>query len=424
VPAKKILIVGAGPGGLTAALHLQRAGFDVTLYESVPAMRPLGVGLNLLPHAVRELTILGLAERVAAMAIEPAELAYYNKHGQLIWREPRGVAAGYRWPQFSVHRGRLQLLLFEAVGERLGAGKVRTGRHLESVTQDAEGVTARFIDRNTGQVVDEARADILIAADGIHSAVRRQFYPDEIAPPFSGRMLWRAVSEAPPFLTGRSMIMAGHANQKFVAYPIDPETAKRGRSLVNWIAELWVGGDKAPIPRDWNRRAEKARFAPPFAGWRFDWLDVPALIEAAEAVYEFPLVDRDPVPRWSFGRVTLLGDAAHPMYPVGSNGASQAILDAAALTEALSAETDPAAALRAYEARRLAPTSTLVRTNRQHGPEVVMQLAEERAPQGFTDITAVIPQAELEEISGRYKRIAGFDRESLNAAGAPPIGAI
>ena len=277
-------------------------------------------------------------------------------------------------------------------------------------------MTARFTDRTTGQPAAEVRGDVLVGADGIHSVVRRAFYPRESDPPFSGRMLWRATTEAEPFLTGRSMIMAGHANQKFVAYPICPETTGRGRVLVNWVAELWVGGERAPVPRDWNRPADKCQFAPAFDRWRFEWLDIPALIDGGGTVYEFPMVDRDPVPRWSFGRVTLLGDAAHPMYPVGSNGASQAVLDAAALAEALSAHSDPADALRAYEACRLPPTSELVGSNRQHGPEIIMQMAEERAPDGFKDIGAVFAPNELEQIANRYKTIAGFDRERLNAA--------
>jgi 2-polyprenyl-6-methoxyphenol hydroxylase-like FAD-dependent oxidoreductase len=411
----EILVVGAGPAGLAAALHLHRRGFGVTVFESVPALRPLGVGLNLLPHAVRELTLLGIDHRLASISIPTAELSYYNKFGQLIWREPRGMNAGYLWPQYSVHRGRLQMLLLELAQERLGRDHVRTGLHLDSFSQEANGVTARFMDRATGKFAWESRGDVLIGAEGIHSVVRRAFYPEEGAPPFSGRMLWRATTEADPFLTGRSMIMAGHANQKFVAYPISPEAASRGKSLINWVAELRVGGDKAPIPRDWNRLADKASFAPAFRDWRFDWLDVPAIIQGAETVYEFPMVDRDPVPRWSHGRVTLLGDAAHPMYPIGSNGASQGILDAAALAEALANEVDPVAALRNYETDRLEPTAQLVRTNRRQGPEAVMQLAEDRAPDGFKDVTSIFAPGELEEISNRYKALAGFDRDRLNA---------
>jgi 5-methylphenazine-1-carboxylate 1-monooxygenase len=262
--------------------------------------------------------------------------------------------------------------------------------------------------------VTRAEGDVLIGADGIHSVVRKSFFPHEGVPRFSGRILWRAVTEAAPFLTGRSMIMAGHQDRKFVAYPICPETAARGRSLVNWIAELTVGGEE-PATRDWNRVADRAVFAGEFAGWNWDWLDVPALIAGAAETYEYPLGDRDPLPRWSIGRVTLLGDAAHPMYPVGSNGASQAILDARALTDALAAaDGDGIAALQRYETTRLGPTSAIVLANRRNGPEQVMQIVEERAPQGFDDLDVVISRAELEAIAAEYKQIAGFDRDALN----------
>lgn len=408
----KLLISGGGIGGLVAAMSLHQAGHAVTVFESVPTLRPLGVGINLLPHAVKVLTGLGLADRLAEIGVATAELVYFNKFGQAIWGEPRGRAAGYHWPQYSLHRGRLQMLLLEETIARLGTGNVLTGHHLISFEETSHGVTARFIDRETGALVGEETGDALIGADGIHSVVRRHFYPAEGNPKFSGRVLWRAVSEAPPFLTGRSMVMIGYPDQKFVAYPIG--TTPEGRSVVNWIAELTVGGDEPPMKRDWNRLANKTDFAPPFQPWRFDWLDVSVLIDSADAVFEYPLVDRDPLPRWSFGRVTLLGDAAHPMYPIGSNGASQAILDAAALTEAFATTTDAREALQHYENVRLGPTSAIVLNNRQNGPEQIMQLAEERAPNGFDTVESVISREELEAIARRYKQVAGFEKDVLN----------
>ena len=409
----KALIASAGPGGLTAALHLYRAGIECEVYESVAEVRALGVGLNLLPHAVRELTILGLGDRLAAAGVATAELAYFNKFGSEIWREPRGMAAGYRWPQYSIHRGAFQKLLLDEFCAVVGADRLHTGRHLASFEQDSGGVTARFIDKERGTPVEECRGEVLIAADGIHSAARRIFYPNEDPPAYCGRVLWRAVTEAAPFLSGRSMIMAGYADRKFVAYPITE--ASGGRASINWVADVFLGADLAPMARDWNRRTDTSTVLRHFANWRFGWLDVPALIAGAETVFEYPLVDRDPLPRWSFGRVTLLGDAAHPMYPIGSNGASQAILDAAALAAALAGIGDPVEALRAYEAERLEKTARIVLSNRQQGPEIVMQMVEDRAPNGFQDLSDVISREELEGVASRYKAVAGFDRARLNS---------
>ena len=412
-----VLVAGAGPGGLTAALALARAGVECEVFESVTQIRQLGVGLNLLPHAVRELTLLGMADALAQAGVATAELAYFNKFGSEIWREPRGLAAGYRWPQYSIQRGVFQNVLLDQFREVVGADRLHTGRHLASFEQDGGGLTARFIDKATGEVVEERRGDVLVAADGIHSVARKHFYASETQPVYSGRVLWRAVTEAPPFLTGCSMIMAGYADRKFVAYPICNASSETGRALINWVADVYVGGD-APMPRDWNRRTENANVLRYFADWRFDWLDVPALIEGAEVIYEYPMVDRDPLPRWSFGRVTLLGDAAHPMYPIGSNGASQAILDAAVVADALASIPDPESALRAYEAERLEKTSRIVLSNRQQGPEIVMQTVEDRAPNGFRNLYDVISQKELEEVANRYKAVAGFDRDRLNSLGA------
>jgi 2-polyprenyl-6-methoxyphenol hydroxylase-like FAD-dependent oxidoreductase len=409
----KVLIAGAGMGGLTLALCLERAGIECEVFEATPEIRPLGVGINLLPHSVRVLSLLGLEPALAASGIQTAELIYFSKHGRRIWGELRGRDAGYRWPQYSLHRGELQMILLRAVIERLGANRVHTGHHLEAFNDSAGRVTATFVDRRTGGAAGIAQGDILVGADGIHSRVRQEFYPAEVEPRFSGRLLWRSTTETTPFLTGRSMIMAGHQSQKFVAYPISAEAAARGRSLVNWVAELTIGADKEP-PRDWNREVDRSVFLPAFGAWKFDWLDVPRLIEQSGPVYEFPMSDRDPVERWTFGRVTLLGDAAHPMYPIGSNGASQAILDAASLAGALAAESDPRDALGRYEEERVGPTTKIVLANRHQGPEAVMQMVEERAPRGFDRLDDVISQAELQEVADRYKQVAGFDREALN----------
>lgn len=400
-----VIVAGGGIGGLTLALCLHQRGVPVRVFERVPELKPLGVGINLLPHAARVLHELGLAEELAATAIQTSSLSYFNKFGQTIWREPRGVAAGYPVPQYSIHRGELHLLLFRTALARLGPENVVTGAGYESVRQTDDEIVADFL-RTDGTGEFEVRGSALIGCDGIHSLVRRAMYPNEGLPRFAKRILWRATTEAEPFLDGRSMIMAGHPDQKFVGYPISAPLAKQGRSLINWIAELSVPYDSPP-PQDWNAEVPKSRFAPRFADWKFDWLDVPRIIEEAKFVYEFPLVDRDPLPTWTQGRVTLLGDAAHPMYPIGSNGASQAILDAETLSNAL--QSKPVMpALAEYEAARLPATAKIVLLNRQNGPEQVMQIAEARAPNGFKHVNDVIPQSELEEIAARYKQTAGF----------------
>ena len=410
----EIVIVGGGIGGLVAALALHDKGFSPRIHESAPAMRELGVGINLLPHAVRVLEGLGLLDRLLESGIATAELLYFNKFGQRIWREPRGIEAGYAWPQISIHRGRLHGLLHAEVQARLGPDAIRHGHHLSALETGGARPLLRFAGRASGAPVAEVACDIAVGADGIHSAVRNHFYPEEGPPVWNGAILWRAVSESAPFLTGRSMFMAGHANQKFVCYPISRAHFDAGSSLTNWVAELRFDPDRPFAREDWNRKVGREVFLPSFANWRFDWLDIPGLIEGADEIYEYPMVDRDPVARWSFGRVTLLGDAAHPMYPIGSNGASQAILDAEALAEALVAGGDPEHALAAYQEARLAPTAAIVRANRNQGPEQVMQLVEERAPGGFERLDDVVSHEELETIAARYKQIAGFDRRTLD----------
>ena len=416
----RVAIAGGGIGGLVMALQCHKRGIECMVFEATEKLEPLGVGINLLPHSVKILAGLDLLDELAASAIETSELAYFNKHGQAIWREPRGIAAGYDFPQFSIHRGELHMLLYRHAVARLGADHVLTGHAIRRFDIGAAGgarATAVLENRRSGAEVAEAKADLIIAADGIHSTVRAAFHPDEGPPSYSGRVLWRGTCVAPPFLTGRSMMQAGHATQKAVIYPISRKMfAETGDNLTNWIMELAVPGNTPP-KQDWSRMVDKSVFAGPFANWKWDWLDVPALIEGGGPAWEYPMCDRDPLPRWSHGRVTLLGDAAHPMYPIGSNGASQAILDTESLATALSEEADVMRALERYEGERREATGRIVLANRGNGPDQVMQLAEERAPGGFTHVNDVIAQAELEAISARYKQTAGFARAQVNQRG-------
>lgn len=413
----QVIIVGGGIGGLAAALILQARGIEATVFEAVREVQPLGVGINVLPHATAILTELGLQDALRASGIETKELVYLNQFGQEIWREPRGVGAGYPVPQFSMHRGRFQELLLRAARERLPAENLRFGMAYRTHEVLADGrVAVTFQDRGTGQDVGPLEADALIGADGIHSAVRAGFYPNQGPPHWSGAVLWRAATESAPFMSGRSMIMAGHADQKLVIYPIAKEAHDRGRSYTNWIAELQLGapGDPVPGKESWNKAGRLEDFLPRFQAWRFDWLDFPALARATDQIFEFPMVDRDPVEAWSFGPATLLGDAAHPMYPIGSNGASQAIIDARTLGEALAdAGSDVHGALKAYESQRLPATAAIVAANRRQGPDEVMQIVHERAPDGFKHLHDVISKSELESVAAKYKQVAGFDHATV-----------
>ncbi len=414
-----ILIAGGGIGGLTLALSLHQIGIPCRVFESVAELKPLGVGINVLPHAVRELIELGLLEKLDAAGVRTKELSYFSKHGKPIWTEPRGLEAGYKWPQFSIHRGVLHQILLDTVIERLGKDNLLNNHHIASFTETPEGVSTRFIDKATGEDAGTYDGSLLIAADGIHSAVRGKLYPGEGPPIWNGRILWRGITESEAFLSGRTMIMAGHESLKFVCYPISNMPLPNGKFRINWIAERYFPPDHQWRREDYNRAAKLDEFLPWFEDWRFDWLDVPSLIRNCAHAYEYPLVDRDPIDRWTFGNVTLMGDAAHPMYPIGSNGASQAILDARVLTREILSLGETSAALAAYEAERRPATTELVKLNRRNGPEQVMQLVEERAPDGFNVVTDVLSHQELENVANTYKRVAGFQVDALNAK--PPI---
>ncbi len=406
-----VIIVGGGVGGLTLGLALQQAGIPCRVFESVPEIRPVGVGINLLPHATKELARLGLEPALASVAIETRDATFFNRFGQLIYQEPLGRAAGYDNPQFSIHRGDLQMVLLDAFRERAGGDRLATSHHCIGVEQDETGVTLTFSDGPGGTSRRSVRGRVAIACDGINSVIRKQLFPRESEPRYSGINMWRGVTRWKPMLSGASMVRAGWLSHgKMVIYPIRP-AGPDGLQLINWVAEIETPNYRK---RDWNRAGSPEDFIGAFADWHFDWLDVPAFLRAADMVLEFPMVDQDPLPRWSFGRVTLLGDAAHPMVPRGSNGAGQAILDARALTTALAQNDDPAAALAAYQEQRLEATTRVVLTNRTNPPDAILREVFQRThDRPFASIDDVISQEELAALSDSYKSIAGYSKEAL-----------
>jgi 5-methylphenazine-1-carboxylate 1-monooxygenase len=412
----KVIIAGAGVGGLVTALMLHARGIDCEVFEQADAVRELGVGINTLPHAIKELAELGLLDRLDAVAIRTYELFYTNRLGQEIWREPRGLDAGYDIPQFSIHRGRLQAVIYQAVRARLGESRIHLNCRLQSFTQDDGGVTAYFFDRH-GSHQHTARGDVLIGADGIHSLVREKLFPDEGPPRWNGLMLWRGAIDWPAFLTGRSMVVAGGLAAKLVIYPI-AEGSRADKRLTNWAVVGRVGDPTMPIPQkqDWSRPGRFEDLMPHLRRFRIPYVDAKALIEATGEFWEYPMCDRDPLPRWSHGRITLLGDAAHPMYPVGSNGASQAILDARFLADRLADSEHPVHALWTYEQVRLPMTAEIVRMNRRGGPEGVIDAVEARAPDGFSNIDDVLSFEQRKAIVRGYASTAGFAREQVNKA--------
>ena len=406
----EVVIVGAGIGGLTFALALHRAGIACRIFEAAAEMLPLGVGINVLPHATAELRALGVLDKLERVAVVTRESAFFNRFGQLVYSEPAGRFAGHDVPQLSIHRGDLQGVLLAAVKERIGADRVVTGQVCVGTDGvgglDDEPVRVRFRGANDG-AFSEVEGAVAVGCDGIHSALRKQLYPDEGPPRWSGVNMWRGVVPHPPFLSGATMVRAGWLTVgKMVIYPIRNDIDGRGTQLVNWVAELECAD---PVKRDWNGRGRLDDFLPTFADWRFDWLDVPAMIRATGTVLAYPMVDQDPLPCWSFGRVTLLGDAAHPMVPRGSNGAGQAILDASCLAAELASRGLGPEALVAYDRVRNPATAKVVLANRSTPPDTILREVHERSgDKPFARIEDVVSREELAKIASDYQQLAGI----------------
>ena len=406
-----IIVIGGGIAGLSFALALKQRGLACRVFESAPQVRELGVGITLLPHAMREFTALGLESRLRAVAIENEESVFFNRHGQFIFREPRGRHAGYPFPELGIHRGKLHRILYEAAREQLGPGSILLDHHCTGIEQDEQGVRVFFKATSSGEEYAAVRGDIVVACDGINSVVRRHFYPGERVA-FAGINTWRGVTRRKPILTGRSYLRIGSVETgKMVVYPIVDNVDGQGNQLINWMAEVRQADVEM---NDWNKPGQLEDFLPIYRSWHFDWLDVPELIANAEVVLEYPMVDKDPIPRWTFGRITFMGDAAHPMYPRGSNGAAQGVIDARTLADLLVKASDEQAALRAYEDARLESTSRVVRTNRESPPDYInIKVDELTGGEPFEKIDDVISQDELRAMSERYKQVAGFALDSL-----------
>lgn len=410
-----IIIVGGGIGGLTLALTLHEKGIACQVFEASATIRTEGVGLNLLPHSTKEMARLGLEDALGELAITTRESCFFNRFGQLIWCEPVGRYAGYQFPQLSIHRGDLLQVLVAAVRARIGEDRVHLGHKCTGVEERDGQVEVHFADPGTGASLSSVAGRAVIGCDGIHSAIRAKLYPNEGEAKYSGVNMWRGVTRMHPVRSGASMMRLGWLSTgKMVIYPIRNAIDAEGRQLMNWAAEIETPHH---LTRDWNRRGRLEDFLPAFADWHFDWLDVPGMIRNADMVLEYPMVDQDPLERWSFGRITLLGDAAHPMYPRGSNGAGQAILDARALAECLSDTDDVEDALQVYDIRRREPTAEIVRANRTRPPDtIIREVVRRTGDKPFGRIEDVISTEELAAISDKYKDVAGYSLEQVNGA--------
>jgi 5-methylphenazine-1-carboxylate 1-monooxygenase len=416
VSRNQVIIAGGGFGGLATALTLHQIGVPCVVYEAVREMRPLGVGINLQPNAVRELYDLGIRQDdLDRVGLPAKEWALVGLNGNDIYSEPRGLLAGYNWPQYAVHRGQFLMLLYEKVAERIGPNAVKLGRRVAGYRKNADGSVSAIIEHADGGT-SEARGALLIGADGIHSAVRAQMHPDQPPIHWGGAVMWRGTTWGKPIRTGASFVGLGTHRHRVVFYPISHPDPQTGLSIINWIAEVTMDNAEGWKQSGWFRQVSTDDFVQHFEDWIWDWLDVPALIREADCAFENPMIDRDPVPTWQDGPVALLGDAAHAMYPTGSNGGSQAIVDARVLGAAMVEHGVSKDALAAYNAKLCGPISQLILRNRGAGPFGLLNIVDERCGGTFDNIDDVIPPKERAEFMAGYKAAAGFAIESLNKA--------
>lgn len=408
-----VLIAGAGIAGLALGLTCHQIGVPFRIFEAARAIRPMGVGINLQPVAVRELYDLGLKEALPQIGVKTMDYGMHARFGQDIWTEPRGTWAGYKWPQYSVHRGKLLVLLYETLIARAGRDCVETGWRATGFANHKDHAALHLTDAQGETRVENG--DLIVAADGIHSAIRAQMVPDEGPAPWSGNTLWRGTTQAKTFKSGASMVLIGYPGLRFVSYPITEPDAETGLATINWIANLRMDKAAGFRKEDWTRKAQLDDFLPRYKDFNLDWIDIPGLIEGADEVLEYPMVDRDPIDKWTHGRVTLMGDAAHAAYPIGSNGAGSAIQDARRLGAAFLTDGLTTAAFEAYEADMRPVTSAVTLANRSAGPDKIIDEIDVKCGGHFDNLDEVIPQQERAAWAENYKKTAGTSVSMINA---------
>jgi len=415
-----IAIAGGGIGGMTLALSLIDAGFhNVDIYESAPNINELGVGINVQPHAIRELIELGIGDELKKTGIPTDEILYFHKNGQFIYGEPRGLRAGYKWPQYSIHRGKLLNLLYREVQSRLNGNRIHTGHEVVDCGSSSRGygAWAEFLVRNNKTGSDKSikiSADLIIGCDGVHSNIRKAL-TRERAPTWMGITMLRGLTRMKPFLGGRTMTIIGPIENQMVIYPISKEAEDEEESLVNWVALMKTNNEEEPLKEEWNVHVQDIEEAIlPFLDFKYDFIDVPKMIRNAESVCQYPMLDRPPLDTWVYGNITLLGDAAHPMIPIGANGASQAIIDARILALELSREPMLSVALESYDTKRREAVNCIVTANRKESETRFLELIHKEAPEGFDNLDDIITKEDLDNISKQYKKVAGFEPQELN----------
>lgn len=415
----QVIIAGGGIGGITMALTLHQIGVPCVVIESVRELKPLGVGINIQPNAVREFHDLGINNAdLDKIGLQAKEWALVGLNGNEIYSETRGLDAGYKWPQYAAHRGELHLMLYNKLVERIGKDKVILGTKVVSYSNTPNGVEVNLEHATNGK--SKIEGTLLVGADGMHSNVRAQVHPDQPPIHWGGALMWRGTSPAIPIRTGASFVGLGTHRHRIVFYPISPIDPSTGLATCNWIAEVTLDNTEGWQASGWFKPVQIEDFIHHFENWNYDWFDVPALLRKADIAFENPMIDRDPVATWQDGNVILIGDAAHPMYPTGSNGASQAIMDSRNIGAAFLKHGVNANALTAFDKQYCEPISKLQLLNRGAGPFGLLNLVDERCGGKFDNIDDVISADDRKEFMSGYKNAAGFAIEKLNSS-APTI---